>query len=124
MRVFNRDWLGAGMYRRAHFRRGTTSKSAQLPETKPEKPPVDPLGDEFFAGIEWQWFLLAWLRNNRFYSACAIDEEAKYNYDKPGYADATGHFRQMVWKGTTQLGCAQAFCNPLSFPNSLLDILA
>lgn len=24
------------------------------------------------------------------------DEEAKYNYDKPGYADATGHFTQMV----------------------------
>ncbi|BGP31185.1 hypothetical protein JCM10296v2_002949 [Rhodotorula toruloides] len=46
------------------------------------------------------------------------DEEAKYNYDKPGYADATGHFTQMVWKGTTQLGCAQAYCDPLSFPSS------
>ncbi|GEM08434.1 hypothetical protein Rt10032_c05g2451 [Rhodotorula toruloides] len=46
------------------------------------------------------------------------DEEAKYNYAKPGYADATGHFTQMVWKGTTQLGCAQAYCDPLTIPGS------
>ncbi|BGP23797.1 proteophosphoglycan ppg4 [Rhodotorula toruloides] len=54
------------------FSRGTSSKSVQLPEAKTDRPPIDPLDNEFFAGVKRLWALLAWARNNRFYSACAI----------------------------------------------------
>ncbi|GMK59470.1 hypothetical protein CspeluHIS016_0800760 [Cutaneotrichosporon spelunceum] len=40
------------------------------------------------------------------------DEAHAYNFDKPGYSDATGHFTQAVWKGTTQIGCAWKACAP------------
>jgi uncharacterized protein YkwD len=33
------------------------------------------------------------------------NEVAKYDYTKPGYTDATGNFTQVVWKGSTTLGC-------------------
>ena len=39
------------------------------------------------------------------------DENAKYNYAKPGFSFATGHFTQMVWKSTRKVGCAYADCN-------------
>ena len=31
-----------------------------------------------------------------------------YNYASPGYSDKTGHFTQVVWKGSTQVGCGAA----------------
>jgi len=34
------------------------------------------------------------------------NEEKLYNYNHPGFSMATGHFTQVVWKGTTKLGCA------------------
>jgi uncharacterized protein YkwD len=37
-------------------------------------------------------------------------EIGDYNYNKPGFASATGHFTQMVWKGTKQIGCGVAKC--------------
>lgn len=37
-------------------------------------------------------------------------EIAQYDFSSPGYSDATGHFTQVVWKGSTRLGCAQATC--------------
>ncbi|KAF9436679.1 hypothetical protein BGZ76_003280 [Entomortierella beljakovae] len=40
-------------------------------------------------------------------------EEKKYNYKKPGFSGATGHFTQVVWKDTKSVGCAKKFC-----PNS------
>ncbi|KAF9273432.1 hypothetical protein BGZ68_001522 [Mortierella alpina] len=47
----------------------------------------------------------------------AIDgwySEAKfYNYGNPGFSMKTGHFTQVVWKGTKSVGCAKRFC-----PNS------
>ncbi|KAI8377067.1 CAP domain-containing protein [Choanephora cucurbitarum] len=38
------------------------------------------------------------------------DEESKYNYNAPGFSMATGHFTQVVWKGTTEVGCAAYDC--------------
>lgn len=33
------------------------------------------------------------------------NEETSYNYNSPSFSKSTGHFTQMVWKGTTELGC-------------------
>lgn len=47
-------------------------------------------------------------------AASAVDawykEVNEYNYAKPGFASATAHFTQMVWKDTKQLGCAVSKC--------------
>ncbi len=34
-----------------------------------------------------------------------------YNYSDPGYSEKTGHFTQVIWKDTTQLGCAYVTCS-------------
>lgn len=36
------------------------------------------------------------------------DEEAFYDYNNPGFSSETGHFTQIVWKGTTEIGCGFA----------------
>lgn len=36
------------------------------------------------------------------------DEVANYNYGNPGFSSETGHFTQVVWKGSTQVGCGAA----------------
>ncbi|KAH8161785.1 hypothetical protein CIB48_g6468 [Xylaria polymorpha] len=38
------------------------------------------------------------------------DERAKYNFDKPGFSAETGHFTQLVWKSTTDVGCGRKLC--------------
>lgn len=38
------------------------------------------------------------------------DEYKLYDYNKAQYSDATGHFTQMVWKGSKKLGCAIQKC--------------
>ncbi|KAK3844491.1 MAG: PR-1 protein [Linnemannia gamsii] len=38
------------------------------------------------------------------------NEVSKYNYKNPGFSMATGHFTQVVWKGTKSVGCAKKFC--------------
>ncbi|KAH6692451.1 PRY1 protein [Plectosphaerella plurivora] len=38
------------------------------------------------------------------------DERDEYNFDDQGFSTATGHFTQMVWKATTDVGCARKFC--------------
>lgn len=38
------------------------------------------------------------------------DEEPKYNYDRPGFSMATGHFTAVVWKGTENVGCGVSLC--------------
>lgn len=39
------------------------------------------------------------------------DEIKDYDYSNPSYSSATGHFTQVVWKGSTQLGCGIKNCN-------------
>ncbi|CAI7651383.1 unnamed protein product [Penicillium glandicola] len=39
------------------------------------------------------------------------DEGDLYNFGKPtGFTEETGHFTQLVWKATTQVGCAAVNC--------------
>lgn len=39
------------------------------------------------------------------------DEEIYYDYDNPGFSHKTGHFTQVIWVGTTAVGCALVTCN-------------
>jgi len=38
-------------------------------------------------------------------------EKKLYNKSHPGFSIKTGHFSQLVWKSTTNLGCAYVTCN-------------
>ncbi|KAF9351735.1 hypothetical protein BGX26_010324 [Mortierella sp. AD094] len=38
------------------------------------------------------------------------NEVKMYNYNRPGFSGATGHFTQVVWKDTKTVGCAKKFC--------------
>ena len=38
-------------------------------------------------------------------------EVSAYDYSRPGFAMNTGHFTQVVWAGSTELGCGVAVCN-------------
>lgn len=39
------------------------------------------------------------------------DEIKLYDYKKPGFSEETGHFTQLIWNSTTELGCAIVNCN-------------
>ncbi|CAK7210984.1 hypothetical protein SEUCBS140593_001014 [Sporothrix eucalyptigena] len=38
------------------------------------------------------------------------DERSLYNYNDPGFSEATGHFTQLVWKNSTTVGCGRKLC--------------
>lgn len=46
-------------------------------------------------------------------TAMWYDEVAQYRFPDGGFAMNTGHFTQLVWRGTTQLGCAVTTCKGL-----------
>jgi len=39
------------------------------------------------------------------------NEVALYSYPDAAFSEATGHFTQLVWKVTNQVGCGRAFCS-------------
>lgn len=39
------------------------------------------------------------------------DEAKDYDWNNPGFNSKTGHFTQVVWKATEELGCASAMCD-------------
>jgi uncharacterized protein YkwD len=41
------------------------------------------------------------------------DEIARYKFPDGGFSMATGHFTQVVWRGTHQVGCGESHCNNL-----------
>ena len=45
------------------------------------------------------------------------DEIKDYNFAQPGFSGATGHFTQVIWQGSTELGCAMAQCANGQFQN-------
>lgn len=38
------------------------------------------------------------------------NEREQYNFGDPGFGEKTGHFTQLVWKNTTDVGCAAKLC--------------
>ena len=38
-------------------------------------------------------------------------EEQKYDYGKEQFTESTGHFTQLVWKNTRQVGCGAVNCD-------------
>jgi uncharacterized protein YkwD len=39
------------------------------------------------------------------------NEVKNYNYNSPGFSGSTGHFTQVVWKSTKEVGCGITTCN-------------
>ncbi len=63
---------------------------------------------------------IAWTTNTRTPKAIIkmwYGEESAYSYDNPGYLHNTGHFTQIVWKGTKEVGCAQVKNCSAHWPN-------
>jgi uncharacterized protein YkwD len=42
------------------------------------------------------------------------DEISEYDYNHPGFGPA-GHFTQLIWRGSRQLGCAKAICGRYTY---------
>jgi len=40
-----------------------------------------------------------------------LEERSSYDFNRGGFSMSTGHFTQVVWKGTQRLGCGSATCN-------------
>lgn len=56
-----------------------------------------------------------WMGTAGYYSPTQVvdswyAEIANYQYSQPGFSGSTGHFTQIFWKSSTQLGCGRATC--------------
>ncbi len=47
------------------------------------------------------------------------NEVCTYNFSSPGFSESTGHFTQVVWAGTSLVGCAVVAA--ASCPNGIID---
>ncbi len=59
------------------------------------------------------------------------DEGGKYNYKRPTFSPATGHFTQVVWAGSKNLGCGFSECQGMRLwvchydpPGNVLSLFA
>jgi hypothetical protein len=43
------------------------------------------------------------------------NEIKQYNFAAPTYSNAVGHFTQLIWKGSTQVGCGMSVCNGMNY---------
>ncbi|KAI8577656.1 hypothetical protein K450DRAFT_282434 [Umbelopsis ramanniana AG] len=60
-----------------------------------------PYGENLAMGYgDWKSVVSAW-----------YNEEKNYDYSKPGFSSSTGHFTQVVWVSTTQIGCGVKKCS-------------
>ncbi|ORZ15772.1 CAP domain-containing protein [Absidia repens] len=58
-------------------------------------------GENIAMGLPtWESVMKAW----------SDDEEGLFNFQSGGFSVATGHFTQIVWKGTSMVGCAAQRC--------------
>ena len=48
------------------------------------------------------------------------NEISDYNFADPGFSETTGHFTQVVWIGSTEVGCAWIDCNSATAPGYFL----
>ena len=60
-----------------------------------------PLGENLYAG--WGVKITGTEASDAWY-----DEIKKYNFKKQGFSSETGHFTQLIWKGTSEIGCGAA----------------
>lgn len=58
-----------------------------------------PYGENLAAGYGTTGSVDAW-----------YNEISSYDYSNPGYSESTGHFTQVVWKGTSEVGCGLKSC--------------
>lgn len=49
-----------------------------------------------------------------------MDEQADYNYTNNSCSGICGHYTQIVWRGTTHLGCALHNCPGLTYGSSIV----
>lgn len=43
-------------------------------------------------------------------TCCRYSEISDYNYASPGFQPGAGHFSQVVWAATSQVGCGMKTC--------------
>jgi hypothetical protein len=60
---------------------------------------------------------LAWGTNQTPQGAVDLwySEINKYNFAAPSYSNAVGHFTQLIWKNSTQVGCGMSVCQGMNY---------
>lgn len=63
---------------------------------------VHTTNNQYGENIAYQWGY----DNPEYLGFLWYDEERQYNFQTGSFSDATGHFTQLVWLATSQIGCA------------------